>query len=67
MINDPLLQDPATQTQTQTTEKESVAKSTQKRRKHPAVSARILALGLSTTALIGMSAGYAAAEKKLML
>ena len=62
MINDPLLQNPATQTQT--SEKDSVTRPIQKRRKHPAVSARILALGLSTTALIGMSAGYAAAEKK---
>jgi hypothetical protein len=34
------------------------------RRKHPAMSARILALGLSTTAVIGMTTGYSLAQKK---
>ena len=33
------------------------------RRKHPAVSARILTLGLSTTALIGLTTGYAFSQK----
>ncbi|CAB4591828.1 unannotated protein [freshwater metagenome] len=37
---------------------------TSSRRKHPAMSARILALGLSTTALIGMTTGYSLAQKK---
>ena len=33
------------------------------RNKHPAVSARILAVGLSTTALIGLTTGYTLAQK----
>jgi len=33
------------------------------RRKHPAVSARILTLGLSTTALIGLTTGYSYSQK----
>ena len=33
------------------------------RRKHPAVSARILTLGLSTTALIGLTTGYSFSQK----
>lgn len=33
------------------------------RKKHPAVSARILAVGLSTTALIGLTTGYTLAQK----
>lgn len=34
------------------------------RKKHPALSARILAVGLSTTALIGMTSGYTLAQKQ---
>ena len=34
------------------------------RKKHPALSARILAVGLSTTALIGMTSGYTMAQKQ---
>jgi hypothetical protein len=33
------------------------------RKKHPALSARILAVGLSTTAFIGMTSGYTLAQK----
>lgn len=33
------------------------------RKKHPAVSARIMAVGLSTTALIGLTTGYTLAQK----
>ena len=33
------------------------------RKKHPAISARILAVGLSTTALIGLTTGYTLAQK----
>ena len=36
---------------------------TRGRKKHPAVSARILAVGLSTTALIGLTTGYTLAQK----
>ena len=34
-----------------------------RRAKHPAMSARILAVGLSTTAMLGLTAGYALAGK----
>lgn len=34
------------------------------RKKHPALSARILAVGLSTTAFIGMTTGYTLAQKQ---
>jgi hypothetical protein len=34
------------------------------RKKHPALSARILAVGLSTTAFIGMTSGYTLAQKQ---
>ena len=33
------------------------------RKKHPAISARILAVGLSTTALIGLTTGYTLSQK----
>ena len=36
---------------------------TSSRKKHPAISARILAVGLSTTALIGLTTGYTLAQK----
>ena len=36
---------------------------TSTRKKHPAISARILAVGLSTTALIGLTTGYTLAQK----
>jgi hypothetical protein len=34
------------------------------RKKHPALSARILAVGLSTTALIGLTSGYTMAQRQ---
>ena len=36
---------------------------TSTRKKHPAISARILAVGLSTTALIGLTTGYTLSQK----
>ena len=35
-----------------------------KRKRHPAVSSRILAVGLSTSAMFALTAGYASAERK---
>lgn len=60
MINDPLLH-----TNTETPPAPPVARTarTGGRKKHPAISARILAVGLSTTALIGLTTGYTLAQK----
>ena len=60
MINDPLLN-----TTTDLPPAPSVVRTarTATRKRHPAVSARILAVGLSTTALIGMTTGYTLSQK----
>ena len=60
MINDPLLNN-----NTGMPPVPPVARTarTSGRKKHPAVSARILAVGLSTTALIGLTTGYTLAQK----
>ena len=61
MMNDPLLNTTATDVPPAP----SVARTarTTTRKKHPAVSARILAVGLSATALIGMTTGYTLSQK----
>ena len=61
MMNDPLLNNTATDVPPAP----SVARTarTTTRKKHPAVSARILAVGLSATALIGMTTGYTLSQK----
>ena len=61
MINDPLLNTTATDVPPAP----SVARTarTTTRKKHPAVSARILTVGLSATALIGMTTGYTLSQK----
>ena len=60
MINDPLLNN-----NTGMPPVPPVARTarTSGRKKHPAISARILAVGLSTTALIGLTTGYTLAQK----
>ena len=60
MINDPLLNN-----NTGMPPVPPVARTarTSGRKKHPAVSARILAVGLSTPALIGLTTGYTLAQK----
>ena len=61
MINDPLLNTTAIDVPPAP----PVARTarTGSRKKHPAISARILAVGLSTTALIGLTTGYTLAQK----
>ena len=61
MINDPLLNTTATDVPPAP----SVARTarTTTRKKHPAISARILATGLSATALIGLTSGYTLSQK----
>jgi len=61
MINDPLLNSTATDVPPAPPVVRSARTST--RKKHPAISARILATGLSATALIGMTTGYTLSEK----
>ena len=60
MINDPLLNN-----NTGISPAPPVARTarTSSRKKHPAVSARILATGLSVTALIGLTTGYTLSQK----
>ena len=60
MINDPLLNN-----NFDTPPGPPVARTarTSSRKKHPAVSARILASGLSVTALIGLTTGYTLSQK----
>jgi hypothetical protein len=60
MINDPLLH---TTTDAPPTAPVTRTARTGARKKHPAISARILAVGLSTTALIGLTTGYTLAQK----
>ena len=61
MINDPLLNTSATDVPPAP----PVARTarTGARKKHPAISARILATGLSATALIGLTSGYTLSQK----
>ena len=61
MINDPLLNTTAIDVPPAP----PVARTarTGSRKKHPAISALILAVGLSTTALIGLTTGYTLAQK----
>lgn len=73
-MNDPLLPiDPLLNKSTNTMYPPPVAaaspepakrKSIPMRKKHPALSARILAAGLSTTALIGLTSGYTMAQRQ---
>ena len=63
MINDPLI--PASTTDPSTTPSRRPADAAGKRspkRRPPARSAKILAVGLSTTAMLGMTTGYAFAD-----
>jgi hypothetical protein len=61
MINDPLLNNTATNVPPAPSV--SRAARTSGRKKHPAISARILATGLSVTALIGLTTGYTLSQK----
>ena len=61
MINDPLLNTPATDVPLAPPVARTARTGT--RKKHPAISARILAVGLSTTALIGLTTGYTLSQK----
>ena len=67
---DPLLNKTATTMYPPPAPQPTIAPTVQKkasvpmRKKHPALSARILAVGLSTTALIGMTSGYTMAQKQ---
>ena len=67
---DPLLNKTATTMYPPPAPQPTIAPTVQKkasvpmRKKHPALSARILAVGLSTTAFIGMTSGYTLAQKQ---
>ena len=61
MINDPLLNTSATDVPPAPPVARTARTST--RKKHPAISARILATGLSVTALIGLTSGYTLSQK----
>lgn len=61
MINDPLIPTPPSKRQDTMTTPTQEKKSKTSRRA-PARSAKILTLGLSTTAMLGMSSGYAFAD-----
>ena len=63
MINDPLLNDNTGTPPAPPAPPVARTARTSGRKKHPAVSARILAVGLSTTALIGLTTGYTLAQK----
>ena len=60
MINDPLLN---TNTAIPPAPPGARTARTSGRKKHPAISARILATGLSITALIGLTTGYTLSQK----
>ena len=60
MINDPLL--PAATSKRQDAMTTPTKKNSKTTRRSPARSAKILTLGLSTTAMLGMSSGYAFAD-----
>jgi len=61
MINDPLQHTSATDVPPAPPVARTARTST--RKKHPAISARILATGLSVTALIGLTSGYTLSQK----
>ena len=61
MINDPLLNNTATDVPPAPSVSRTAR--TSGRKKHPAISARILATGLSATALIGLTTGYTLSQK----
>ena len=61
MINDPLLNTTAVDVPPAPPVVRTAR--TSSRKKHPAVSARILATGLSATALIGLTSGYTLSQK----
>ena len=63
MINDPLLNTNIGMPSVPPAPPVARTARTSGRKKHPAVSARILAVGLSTTALIGLTTGYTLAQK----
>ena len=63
MINDPLLNNNIGMPSVPPAPPVARTARTSGRNKHPAVSARILAVGLSTTALIGLTTGYTLAQK----
>ena len=63
MINDPLLNNNTGMPPMPPAPPVARTARTSGRKKHPAVSARILAVGLSTTALIGLTTGYTLAQK----
>ena len=63
MINDPLLSNNIGTPPAPPVPPVARTARTSGRKKHPAVSARILAVGLSTTALIGLTTGYTLAQK----
>ena len=63
MINDPLLNNNTGMPSVPPAPPVARTARTSGRKKHPAVSARILAVGLSTTALIGLTTGYTLAQK----
>ena len=63
MINDPLLNNNTGMPPVPPVPPVARTARTSGRKKHPAVSARILAVGLSTTALIGLTTGYTLAQK----
>ena len=63
MINDPLLNNNTGMPPVPPAPPVARTARTSGRKKHPAVSARILAGGLSTTALIGLTTGYTLTQK----
>ena len=63
MINDPLLNTSAIDVPPAPPVARTARTRTRTRKKHPAISARILATGLSATALIGLTTGYTLSQK----
>ena len=63
MINDPLLNNNTVIPPAPPALPVARTARTSGRKKHPAVSARILAVGLSATALIGLTTGYTLSQK----
>ena len=63
MINDPLLNNNTVIPPAPPAPPVARTARTSDRKKHPAVSARILAVGLSATALIGLTTGYTLSQK----
>ena len=63
MINDPLLNNNTVIPPAPPAPPVARTARTSGRKKHPAISARILAVGLSATALIGLTTGYTLSQK----